>query len=47
MERHPRPVDIAVEQPLGQDLRGSDTQLAAAVSTLLGQIGGGTSTGSH
>jgi C-terminal processing protease CtpA/Prc len=40
MEGHPRPVDIAVEQPLGEDLQGRDAQLEAAVSTLLGQVGG-------
>jgi len=47
MEGNPRPVDVAVEQPLGQDMQGKDAQLAAAVSTLLGQIGGAPGAGSH
>jgi len=38
---HPRPVDIAVERPLGETLVGEDAQLAAAVQVLLGQIGAG------
>jgi C-terminal processing protease CtpA/Prc len=37
MEGNPRPVDIAVEQPLGQDAQGRDPQLETAVSTLLSQ----------
>ena len=36
---NPRPVDIAVERPLGETLTGEDAQLAPAVQTLLGQIG--------
>jgi C-terminal processing protease CtpA/Prc len=47
MEGHPRPVDIAVEAPLGEDLQGRDAQLEAAVSTLLGQMNGGSASGSH
>ena len=38
MEGHPRPVDVAVERPLGESETGQDAQLAAAVQTLLGQI---------
>lgn len=38
MENHPRPVDVAVERPLGETLAGSDAQLATAVDTLLKQI---------
>lgn len=37
MEMHPRPVDIAVERPLGEDAAGTDAQLDAAVKALLGQ----------
>jgi C-terminal processing protease CtpA/Prc/Tol biopolymer transport system component len=44
LEMHPRPVDIAVERPLGESLTGEDAQLAAAVQALLGQIGGGRAT---
>jgi hypothetical protein len=40
MEGHPRPVDVAVEQPLGEDGQGRDAQLERAVSTLLAQTGG-------
>jgi C-terminal processing protease CtpA/Prc len=39
LEMHPRPVDIAVERPLGETLTGEDAQLAAAVQALLGQLG--------
>ena len=35
MERNPRPVDVAVELPVGDGLRGRDAQLDAAVSELL------------
>ena len=38
MEGHPRPVDVAVERPLGESETGQDAQLAAAVQTLLAQI---------
>jgi Tol biopolymer transport system component/C-terminal processing protease CtpA/Prc len=41
LEMHPRPVDVAVERPLGETLKGEDAQLAAAVQVLLGQVGGG------
>jgi len=40
MEGHPRPVDIAVERPLGERAAGHDAQLEAAVATLLQQIDG-------
>jgi tricorn protease len=39
MEMHPRPVDVAVERPLGET---GDAQLRAAVDVLLAQVGGGT-----
>lgn len=35
MEMHPRPVDIAVERPLGETGAGTDAQLEAAVKQLL------------
>ncbi|CAN5177334.1 S41 family peptidase [soil metagenome] len=35
MEMHPRPVDIAVERPLGETGAGVDAQLDAAVAVLL------------
>jgi tricorn protease len=35
MELHPRPVDIAVERPLGETGAGVDAQLDAAVAVLL------------
>ena len=35
MEMHPRPVDLAVERPLGETLTGRDAQLDAAVKVLL------------
>jgi tricorn protease len=35
MEMHPRPVDIAVERPLGETGAGTDAQLDAAVAVLL------------
>ena len=35
MEMHPRPVDVAVTRPIGEGLRGKDSQLDAAVSELL------------
>ncbi|UAK26414.1 peptidase S41 [Sphingomonas nostoxanthinifaciens] len=38
MEGHPRPVDIAVERPLGETETGADAQLAAAVKALLGAL---------
>ncbi|MDQ2768320.1 MAG: S41 family peptidase, partial [Gemmatimonadota bacterium] len=39
MEMHPRPVDVAVNRPMGESYAGRDTQLDAAVKTLLDQIG--------
>ena len=39
MERHPRPVDVAVQRPIGETLTGRDSQLDAAVKALLAQIG--------
>ncbi|MGH9487219.1 MAG: S41 family peptidase [Terriglobales bacterium] len=39
MELHPRPVNILVNNPLGSWQDGADPQLAAAVKTLLAQIG--------
>jgi C-terminal processing protease CtpA/Prc/Tol biopolymer transport system component len=39
MERHPRPVDVAVTRPLGEWLAGKDTQLDEAVKALLKKLG--------
>ena len=39
MERHPRPVDVAVTRAMGESYAARDTQLDAAVKTLLDQIG--------
>jgi tricorn protease len=39
MELHPRPVDVAVTRPMGESYSGRDSQLDAAVKTLLDQIG--------
>jgi C-terminal processing protease CtpA/Prc len=36
MERNPRPVDVAVERPVGESYTGKDSQLDAAVRELLG-----------
>jgi Tol biopolymer transport system component/C-terminal processing protease CtpA/Prc len=41
MELHPRPVDVAVERPIGEWYTGKDSQLDAAVRTLLGTLGAG------
>jgi len=41
MELNPRPVDVEVERPAGESYLGIDSQLDAAVRTLLGQIDGG------
>jgi C-terminal processing protease CtpA/Prc len=38
MELHPRPVDIPVTRALGEGAAGRDSQLDAAVKTLLEQI---------
>jgi Tol biopolymer transport system component/C-terminal processing protease CtpA/Prc len=40
LEMNPRPVDVAVERPLGESLSGGDAQLEAAVRLLLDQLGG-------
>lgn len=39
MELHPRPVDVSVERPIGEWYTGKDSQLDAAVRTLLGAVG--------
>ena len=39
MEMHPRPVDIPVAKPIGESFRGRDSQLDAAVTELLKEIG--------
>ena len=39
MEMYPRPVDIAVDKPVGEGLAGKDSQLDAAVRELVKQIG--------
>jgi tricorn protease len=39
MERNPRPVDIAVDRPLGESYSGADAQLDAAIRALLKEIG--------
>jgi tricorn protease len=39
MEMHPRPVDVPVAKPLGESYLGRDSQLEAAVTELLKQIG--------
>jgi tricorn protease len=39
MEMHPRPVDVTVVRPIGESYSGRDSQLDAAVKTLLAQIG--------
>jgi C-terminal processing protease CtpA/Prc len=38
MELHPRPVDVPVTRPIGESYSGRDSQLDAAVKTLLGQL---------
>lgn len=38
MELRPRPVDVAVERPIGESYTDRDTQLDVAIRTLLGQI---------
>ncbi len=40
MEMHPRPVDVPVSRPLGEEYRGRDSDLDAAVRTLLDKAGG-------
>jgi Tol biopolymer transport system component len=39
MEMHPRPVDIPAAKPIGEGLLGRDSQLEAAVTELLKEIG--------
>lgn len=39
MEMHPRPVDLAVDKPVGESYAGKDSQLDAAVTELLKQLG--------
>ena len=39
MEMHPRPVDIAVERPVGESYTGRDSQLDAAIRELLDELG--------
>ena len=39
MEMHPRPVDVPVAKPVGESLSGRDSQLEAAVTELLKEIG--------
>jgi len=39
MEMHPRPVDVPVTRAMGESYQGKDTQLDAAVATLLAQLG--------
>jgi C-terminal processing protease CtpA/Prc len=39
MEMHPRPVDVTVVRQMGESYAGHDSQLDAAVKTLLEQIG--------
>ncbi|HET9742376.1 MAG TPA: DPP IV N-terminal domain-containing protein [Terriglobales bacterium] len=41
MEMHPRAVDVEVKDPIGETLTGQDSQLEAAVKTLLRQINTG------
>lgn len=38
MEMHPRPVDVSVVRPIGESYTAHDSQLDAAISTLLEQI---------
>ena len=40
MEGHPRPVDIPVSRALGESFQGKDSELDAAVRSLLGTVGG-------
>ena len=39
MENNPRPVDVLVTRPIGESYTGRDSQLDAAVKTLLGELG--------
>ncbi|MGH9521155.1 MAG: hypothetical protein ACRD3E_01335, partial [Terriglobales bacterium] len=40
MEMHPRPVDYAVENPVGESYTGKDSQLDEAIKVLLDQVEG-------
>lgn len=40
LELSPRPVDVPVQRPLGESHAGRDSELDAAVRTLLAQLGG-------
>ncbi|MEZ5316092.1 MAG: S41 family peptidase [Vicinamibacterales bacterium] len=39
MEHHPRPVDVEAQNALGESLVGADSQLDAAIKTLVAQLG--------
>ena len=39
MERNPRPVDVEVSRPIGETYTSKDSQLDAAISELLKQLG--------
>ncbi len=41
MEMHPRPVDVEVTRPMGESYSGRDSQLDAAVATLLARLDAG------
>jgi hypothetical protein len=41
MELHPRPVDVRVDAQIGESYTGRDSQLDAAVATLLSRIAKG------
>ena len=47
LEMHPRPVDLAVDRPLGETAAGEDAQIAAAVRVLLDQIGSAGTSGAR
>ncbi len=38
MELNPRPVDIPVTRPIGETYTGRDSQLDAAIKSLLGDL---------
>jgi hypothetical protein len=46
MEMHPRPVDVAVERPLGERRTGKDRQLDAAIAELTKSLGRPNASGS-
>jgi hypothetical protein len=39
MEMNPRPVDLAVDKPVGESYLGKDSQLDAAIRELLKEVG--------